>query len=88
MANIYRGNVWVIDTSGQIDGRLRICGVKLMSGSDASTVTIKQNATGGDVVYEAKAASAGQNYDRVQMELDSAYVTISGTTPKVYIYLE
>ena len=90
MANYRTQNVWVIDTSAQIDGAFCIDSVKLIGGSGASTVTIKADNTSGAVVYQARAAIGVDNYDNdLEIEVKNGmYITMSGTGAIAYLYLD
>jgi hypothetical protein len=90
MANTRAQNVWVIDTSGQIDGAHCLENVKLVTNGADATVTIKADSTSGTVVYSARAASGSDNYDHdLGIQLTSGfYVTITGTNAKAYLYVE
>lgn len=90
MSNVRSQNVWIIDTSEQINGSFKICNIKLIGGSGASTVTIKADSTSGAVVYQARAAINTDNYDHdVDLEVKNGmYVTMGGTGAKAYLYLE
>ncbi len=90
MANARKQNVLIIDTTGQIDGDLKICSIKLVSSSDASTLTVKADSTSGAVVWAMK---AGANVDATDTDIKltlpgGAYFTLSGTSPVAYIVVE
>lgn len=89
MANTRAANVWIVDTTGAITSEVKICSIKFIAGSDASTMTIKNNASStGTVVYEVALAS-GQIVDWVEVvDRSGIYVTFTGTSPKAYLYME
>lgn len=91
MANARAQNVLILDTTGQINGDLQICSIKLMSGSDAATLTVKADSTGGTVVWEMEAGAANTNVFEQDLELrlpGGAYFTFTGTSPKAYVVLK
>lgn len=90
MANARRQNVWVIDTTGAITASGVIKSIKLCSGADASTVSIQADDVSGAVVYQAQSALAADHYEpNVCLSVRQGfYITLTGTAPKVYLYLE
>jgi len=90
MANALRQNVWIIDTTGAVTLPGTIRSIKLCSGVDASTAVIRADDSNGAICYQAKAGSAADNLDpHVYLQLRKGFhITLSGTTPKVYLYME
>lgn len=90
MSNVRAQNVLVIDTSAGFTYAACIKNIKLVGGSDASTVTIKADDTNGTIVYSARAATNTDNYDHdLDIECKNGfYVTLTGTSSKAYLYLE
>lgn len=89
MANARAQNVLILDTSGQINGNLKICGIKLKAGADTATITVKADSTSGTVVWEMSASANTQVYDAdIELSLPGgAYFTFTGTSPKAYVVL-
>ena len=90
MANARKQNVLIRDTTGQIDGNLKIKSIKLMSGSDAATLTMKADSTAGAVVWEMEASAANTNVFEGDLDIEcpgGAYFTFTGTSPKAYVVL-
>jgi hypothetical protein len=90
MANARKANVWVVDTTGPIADAKHVCGVKLVAGADAATLTLKSDAsTGGTVIFQIAAGASAETYNQVQIkDLSGLYATLTGTSPKAYIFLE
>lgn len=91
MANARAQNVLILDTTGQVNGDLCIKSIKLMSGSDAATLTVKADSTSGTVVWEMEAGAANTNVFESELEIrlpGGAYFTFTGTSPKAYVVLE
>ena len=90
MANLRKQNVWVIDTTGAITIPGCIQSIKLCSGADASTAVIQADDVSGKTCYQARSGAAADNYDpNVGIQLTGGfYVTLTGTSPKLYLYME
>lgn len=88
MANVYKSNVEVVDTSGALNLK-NITGVKLVAGSDTATLTLKETDSSGTVIYTISCATTVEKFDPVCLySADGLYATITGTSPKAYIYGE
>ena len=88
--NVRKQNVWKVLETGQLSDRFTICGIKLIGGSDATSVSIQADSDAGAVVYEARCDANIDVWDpdlELQMKA-GAYVTISGTGAIAYLYLE
>lgn len=89
MANERRKRVLFIDSDGQIDGVLRVRGIKLVGGSTAATLVIRTDSSTGGIIYEERAPANVDTYD-VDLDLiflNGAYFDIGGTGAKAYVYL-
>lgn len=62
-----------------------ICqGIRLVSGSDAATATIRQNGSGGQTLFLMKAASELVDESRIPFVFEGElHVTLTGTDPTV-----
>jgi hypothetical protein len=90
MANLRKQNVWVIDTTGAITLPGTIHSVKLCSGADASTAVILADDINGKQCYQVQAGAAADTYEpNLDIQLNRGfYVTLTGTSPKLYLYME
>lgn len=71
-------------------GKIRIKGIRLISGSDAATAQLKQTNTSGATLCSLKAASGGVDESVIEFSCDTGtlHLDLTGTSPEVYIYLE
>lgn len=90
MANARKQNVWIIDTTGLITTTGCIHSVKLCSGVDASTAVIQNVDDAGDTIYQIQSGAAADVFEpNVELSVKTSfYVTLTGTSPKLYLYME
>lgn len=89
MANVYKENVWVVDTDGAFPFDLaQVCKVKIIGGSDATSLSLKVGGVSGTVVYQTAVAASTEKLEEVFIRSkDGLYADIGGTGAKAYIYL-
>lgn len=91
MAVTSKANVRVVGASGDtIAGPLNIQSLRLVAGADASRATI---AVGGVTIYDSGSVAAAGASVPEEHEIRiggglTATITMTGTTPKLYIYLK
>lgn len=90
MANAKKQNVWVIDTTGLIALPGCVHSVKLCSGGDAATAVIQSVDDSGQTVYQIQTGANADVYEpNLELQLlQGFYVTLTGTSPKLYLYME
>lgn len=79
------------DTYGSGLGKLKVCGVRLVGGSDAATALIKLTDTNGAVLMSLKtAAASGVDESQIEFTVDGGliHLDLTGTAAEVFVYLE
>ncbi len=79
------------DTTSIAGSGLRIKAIKLVGGSDASTVRIKETDTNGMVLFGLNAAANSSDdlyLDGMRIDVATLHFDLTGTGPEVFIYLE
>lgn len=67
--------------------KLKICGVKVIGGSDAWTAKIKDTDTNGMILWEGSGAANENMFDQVELRADAKiHLDLTGTSPVVYVY--
>lgn len=80
-----------LDTIQLGKGGFRIINIRLVGGADASTAVIRDTDGSGHTLAVLKAAIASCNDLYVascRMDSETLHLTLTGTAPEVYIYLE
>lgn len=92
MAVTYEGSVIRMTADNDTfdnQAKLKICGIKLVGGADASTAIIKDTDTNGMILWQGRAGAAADLYEQVYILCDKKiHLDLTGTTPVVYIYKE
>jgi hypothetical protein len=91
MANSFAANVWIVDTDGAfpMGNNARVCGVRLMGGTAASTLVLKKGSSSGAVLLEMEAAIDTNVYEQVEINTNGGlYADIGGAGAKAYIYFK
>jgi len=88
MANSYSGNVIYIDTSAAFNYAKSIEGIKLLSGSAGSSITIRSNASStGDILWVGN-CSAGVFFDEVKIRDNRGVYAVVVGAPVALVYLK
>lgn len=70
-------------------GKTKIRGVRLVAGIDAATAILRATDGSGAVLYSSKAAAAGVDESVIPWQSQEAlHLTMTGTSPELFIYLE
>lgn len=71
-------------------GRIKVKGVRLVAGVDAAVATIRETDASGAVLMVLKAPAAGTEESHIPffIGVGTFHVTMTGTSPEVFIYLE
>jgi hypothetical protein len=86
MANTRAANVMCIDTDADFTGPLLIEGIRFVPAGVSPSVTIKQDSSSGDKLYENSNSDAEFNEVCIRASTGIS-VALTGTGSKVYIYL-
>lgn len=85
MANVNKGNVHILDTTGQFtEGRTYVKAIKYIGGTSGAA-TIKTGGSGGTVIWEESGTANVFNGD-LDIVGEDLYFTYTATC-KVYVYL-
>lgn len=69
--------------------RLKVCGIKVIGGSDAWTATIKDTDTNGMILWEGAGGANEDLFEQVYFMADQKiHLDLTGTSPVVYVYKE
>ena len=90
MANVRKQNVWVITATGAVTIPGTIHSVKLCSGGDAATAVIQADNDSGATCYQVQCGANADTYEpNLDIQLNKGfYVTLTGTSPVLYLYME
>lgn len=69
--------------------KLKIAGFKLVGGADASTAIVRDNDATGQILWQGKAGAAADLFEQINIRCDKKiHVSLTGTGPVLYVYLE